>query len=77
MTPKERAEMRRLVADYMSSEGCSCCRDIPAHDKHTAALGKALGVRKYRDGSGYDFSPHRSGAKRKRRAPQQKADVPK
>ncbi len=62
MTRKERAEMRRLVADYMRSEGCSCCRDMDAHEKHTAALGKALKVGKYSDGSGYDFSKYRSGA---------------
>jgi methionine aminopeptidase len=60
MTPKERAEIRRLVADYMRSEGCSCCRDSEAHDIHTVALAKALGVRKYGDGSGYDFARHRS-----------------
>jgi hypothetical protein len=52
--------MRRLVADYMHSEGCSCCRDTEAHEKHAAALAKALGVRKYGDGSGYDFAKHRS-----------------
>lgn len=52
--------MRRLIADYMSSEGCSCCRDVAAHEKHAAALAEALGVKKYSDGSGYDFSRHRS-----------------
>jgi hypothetical protein len=60
MTPKERAEMRRLIADYMSSEGCSCCCDTDAHEKHAEAIAKAVGVRKYSDGSGYDFARYRS-----------------
>lgn len=60
MTPKERAEMRRLIADYMRSEGCSCCRDTEAHEKHAAAIAKAIGVRKYDDGSGYDFAHYRT-----------------
>lgn len=61
MTRKERAELRRLIADYMSSEGCSCCRNIEAHEKHAASLAKAVGVPKYSDGSGYDFARYRSG----------------
>lgn len=63
MTPKERAEMRRLIADYMRSEGCSCCRDTEAHEQHAAAIAKAIGVRKYSDGSGYDFSRYRTPTK--------------
>lgn len=59
MTPKERAEIRRLVADYMGSEGCSCCRGDD-HEEHAEALGKALKVRKYEDGIGYNFAPYRS-----------------
>lgn len=64
MTPKERAEMRRLIADYMRSEGCSCCRDTEAHEKHAEAIAKALGVRKYSDGSGYDFARYRTSENR-------------
>jgi hypothetical protein len=60
MTPKERAEIRKLVADYMRSEGCSCCRDTEAHEKHAEALAKVLKVRKYDDGSGYDFARYRT-----------------
>lgn len=60
MDAKERAEIRRLVADYMRSEGCSCCRDTEAHEKHTEALAKVLKVRKYDDGSGYDFAYYRT-----------------
>lgn len=55
------AEIRRAVADYMRSEGCSCCRDTEAHEKHAAVLGKLLRVKKYDDGSGYDFSQYRTG----------------
>lgn len=49
------AEIRRAVADYMRSEGCSCCRNTEDHKKHEAVLAKLLGVPKYKDGSGYDF----------------------
>lgn len=62
MTRKERAELRRLIADYMRSEGCSCCRDSEAHERHATAIAKAIGVRKYSDGSGYDFTRYRSAA---------------
>ncbi|RTE91927.1 hypothetical protein [Bradyrhizobium sp. LVM 105] len=60
MTSEERAEIRRLVADYMRSEGCTCCRDVEAHEKHAAELAKVLKVRKYEDGSGYDFAHYRT-----------------
>lgn len=60
MTPKERAEIRKLVADYMRSEGCSCCCDTEAHEKHAEALAKVLKVWKYDDGSGYDFARYRT-----------------
>ena len=63
MTPKERAEIRQMIADYMSSEGCGCCRNHEAHEKHTKALAKVLKVRKYEDGSGYDFAHYRSAEK--------------
>lgn len=51
---KLRREVRRLLADYMWSEGCSCCQG-DNHDKHKAALAKLLKVPRYKDGSGYDF----------------------
>lgn len=54
------AEIRRAVADYMSSEGCSCCRDNERHDKNAATLGKLLNVQKYADSSGYDFQKFRT-----------------
>lgn len=53
-------EIRQAIADYMYSEGCSCCRDVDAHDEHKARLAKILRVPKYSDGSGYDFSKFRT-----------------
>lgn len=55
-----RKEVREAVADYMRSEGCSCCQDKEAHEKHKERLAKLLNVKPYGDGSGYDFSEHRS-----------------
>jgi len=54
------AAIRTAVADYMRSEGCSCCRNIEAHREHEATLAKLLRVPKYSDGSGYDFEPFRT-----------------
>ena len=54
------AEIRRAVADYMHSEGCSCCQDIDAHREHAKKLGELLNVPMYTDGSGYDFPKFRS-----------------
>ena len=53
-------EIRRAVADYMYSEGCSCCRNIDSHEKHAERLGKLLEVSKYNDGSGRNFSKYRT-----------------
>jgi len=58
-----RRALRTEVADYMHSEGCSCCQDTAAHEKHKETLAKMLGVPKYPDGSGYDFSKYRSRVK--------------
>ena len=52
-------QMRQAVANYMQSEGCSCCRNIEDHKQHTEDLAKLLRVPKYSDGSGYDFSKYR------------------
>lgn len=60
MTKREReaavvtAAIRTAVADYMGSEGCSCCQS-PSHDEHKARLAMLLKVKKYDDDSGYDF----------------------
>lgn len=47
MNDKLLSKLRTAVADYMCSEGCSCCRDIDAHKKHTKRLAKLLKVPKY------------------------------
>lgn len=52
--------IRRAVADYMSSEGCTCCQNVEAHEKHEAILAKLLHVPKYDDGSGYNFGRFRT-----------------
>ncbi len=48
--------IRKAIANYMRSEGCSCCRDTNAHEIHEAELGKLLNVPMYDDESGYDFN---------------------
>ena len=63
MTMKNNAEIRRAVADYMSSEGCSCCQDVDAHCEHKKHLAMLLKVPMYSDKSGYDFSRFRSKKK--------------
>lgn len=52
--------MREAIANYMGSEGCSCCRNTDDHDLHTQHLAKLLNVPKYPDGSGYNFRPYRT-----------------
>lgn len=49
-------EIRQAIADYMCSEGCSCCRDIRAHEINEKRIAELLEVPKYDDGSGYDFT---------------------
>ncbi len=56
--------IRRAIANYMRSEGCSCCQDYDNHEKYKARIGKLLNVPKYSDDSGYDFSQFRSKDKK-------------
>ncbi len=56
-------KVRQAVADYMSSEGCSCCRDVDAHNEHTKLLAELLGVEMYQDLSGYYFAKYKSRGK--------------
>ena len=48
-------EIRNAIADYIRSEGCSCCQDREDHEEAKSRLAKLLRVPKYADGSGYDF----------------------
>ncbi len=52
--------IRTAVANYMNSEGCSCCRDIKAHKEHEKRLAELLNVPMYSDESGYDFGKFKS-----------------
>ena len=56
MRNKEESELVRALADYMQSEGCSCCRDCDAHKEAEERLAALLKVPKYSDGSGYNFN---------------------
>ncbi len=53
-------EIREAIAEYMYSEGCSCCQDIDAHNENKERLARLLNVPAYDDGSGYDFSKFRT-----------------
>lgn len=50
--------MREAVANYMQSEGCTCCQSVDAHSEHRKQLAKLLNVKLYSDGSGFDFSKY-------------------
>ena len=52
-------EIRQAVADYIRSEGCSCCEGH-SHGTDQRKLGKLLGAKKYKDGLDYDFQPFES-----------------
>lgn len=54
--------IRRAIADYMSSEGCSCCEG-GIHGKHENTIAKLLNVPMYKDKSGYKFSKFESKEK--------------
>lgn len=47
--------IRKAVANYMVSEGCSCCENIEEHKEHEKVLAKLLKVPMYKDRSGYNF----------------------
>lgn len=51
--------LRQAVADYIGSEGCSCCRGSD-HDEHQATLARLLHVEAYPDGAGYNFPKYKS-----------------
>ena len=55
-------EIREAVANYMNSEGCSCCRGS-SHVEHQEAIAKLLSVPQYKDKSGYNFTPYETKEK--------------
>lgn len=56
-------EIRQAFADYVVSEGCTCCQDMRAHTAATARLAVLLNVEPYPDGSGFQFRKYASGKK--------------
>lgn len=54
------ATIRRAIADYIWSEGCSCCEDTDMHKEHEKHLALLLSVPMYRDKSGYNFCKFKS-----------------
>lgn len=54
------ADVRQAVADYIATEGCSCCQDVDGHKAAMERLGKLIRMKKYSDGSGYDYGLYRS-----------------
>lgn len=52
--------IRQAVADYMATEGCSCCQDWEGHTKAQIELAKLLKVPMYPDKSGYQFYKYRT-----------------
>ena len=57
---KLKKHLRELVANYMQSEGCSCCQNVEKHNENKEKLAKILNVPKYEDGSGYDFEKYKT-----------------
>jgi hypothetical protein len=51
-------KIRTALANYIESEGCSCCQNKEEHQKALEQLAKLLNVPKYWDGSGYDFGKY-------------------
>jgi methionine aminopeptidase len=60
MTLGELSDIRRAVADYMASEGCSCCQNREKHEAARKELAELLDVPAYDDESGYDFPRFRT-----------------
>lgn len=60
---KFKKEIKRAIADYIASEGCSCCQDIEAHKEAEERLGKILKIPMYKDKSGYDFNRYKTKPK--------------
>lgn len=57
---KLKKDLRQALADYIASEGCSCCRHHQRHEEAQVRLAKLLNVKKYEDGSGYNFSQYQT-----------------
>lgn len=51
-------QIRQAFADYRRAEGCSCCRDVDAHEEAEKRLSELLKPEPYEDGSGWDWSKY-------------------
>ena len=58
-------DVRRAIADYMWTEGCSCCQNRTAHEDAATRLAEILDVPRYSDGSGLNFYKYRTKEKKK------------
>ncbi len=58
---KFKKEIRNAIADYISSEGCGCCRNNDAHEIAERKIAKLLNVPQYKDKSGHNFSKFKTG----------------
>jgi len=54
------AQIREAFADYVKSEGCSCCQDGVNHEKANLKLAQLLGADPYEDGSGINWAVYES-----------------
>ena len=57
----EKEAIRDALADYIRSEGCSCCQDTEKHQEAAKRLAELLNVEPYKDGSGYNFYKYGKG----------------
>jgi len=57
---KLRDQLRVAVADYMYSEGCSCCQNEELHREDTKLLGELLDVPKFAESDVPNFRMFRS-----------------
>jgi hypothetical protein len=56
---KLRLDCRRGLADYIYTEGCSCCQNVSGHKAAAEQLALILNVPAYDDRSGYNFTKYR------------------
>ncbi len=54
-TTEFKKEVRELIANYIQSEGCTCCQNIEEHTKAKWRLGELLECGKYNDEDVHNF----------------------
>ncbi len=52
---RQRRALRELIATIESNMGCGCCGNWDKTSEAFAAAGKILGVKRYKDKSGYNW----------------------